>query len=169
MYAVRLDDTPNTVSALSAICRARTPQNARHTRQKDTTTNTVQSVQGGCLWWQLAQLFVIVAALISQAHLTWTTTTTPFYQHTLPATEANEMNKSEAPPTYHLNLNNPPKFYIIMVTLVVLCILMVTNTIEPDAGLVPIGMIVGYAVGNGIAARNDQPIEPIIGHGSEKK
>ena len=74
-----------------------------------------------------------------------------------------------SPPTYHLNLNNPPKFYIIIVTLICLTILMVTNTISAEADLVPIGMIVGYAVGNGIAARNNQPIEPVIGHGSEKE
>jgi hypothetical protein len=47
--------------------------------------------------------------------------------------------------------------------LVCITILMITNTIESDSGLGLLGLIVGYAVGNGIAARSGQPVEPIIG------
>jgi len=41
---------------------------------------------------------------------------------------------------------------------------MITSTIESDAGLGLLGLIVGYAVGNGIAAKQGEPVEPIIGH-----
>lgn len=64
-----------------------------------------------------------------------------------------------------LNLNNPPKFYIVVLALVCITVLMVTGTIESDAGLGLLGLIVGYAVGNGIAAKQGDPIEPIVGHG----
>ena len=63
----------------------------------------------------------------------------------------------------HLNLNNPPKFYIVVLSLLCITVLMVSGTIESEAGLGLIGLIVGYAVGNGIAAKNHEPVEPIIG------
>ena len=62
-----------------------------------------------------------------------------------------------------LEINNPPKAYIVILALVCITILMITNTIESDSGLGLLGLIVGYAVGNGIAARSGQPVEPIIG------
>lgn len=64
-----------------------------------------------------------------------------------------------------INLNNPPKFYIVILALVCITILMITGTIDSDAGLGLLGLIVGYAVGNGIAAKQGEPIEPIVGHG----
>jgi hypothetical protein len=63
-----------------------------------------------------------------------------------------------------INLNNPPKFYIVILALVCITILMITGTIDSDAGLGLLGLIVGYAVGNGIAAKQGEPIEPIVGH-----
>lgn len=64
---------------------------------------------------------------------------------------------------YNLNLNNPPKFWIVVLALLCITILMVTGTMDSDAGLGLLGLIVGYAVGNGIAARDNEPVEPIIG------
>lgn len=63
-----------------------------------------------------------------------------------------------------LEINNPPKAYIVILALVCITVLMMTNTIESDSGLGLLGLIVGYAVGNGIAAKQGEPIEPIIGH-----
>ena len=62
-----------------------------------------------------------------------------------------------------INLNNPPKFYIVILSLVCITVLLVSNTIDSDAGLGLLGLIVGYGVGNGIAARQGEPVEPIIG------
>lgn len=68
-------------------------------------------------------------------------------------------------PDDHLNLNNPPKFYIVLIALICITVLMIAGTIESDSGLGLLGLIVGYAVGNGIAAKQGEPIEPIIGKG----
>lgn len=62
-----------------------------------------------------------------------------------------------------LNLNNPPKFYIVILSLLCITVLMIVGTIDSDAGLGLLGLIVGYAVGNGIAARDGDPVEPMIG------
>ena len=62
-----------------------------------------------------------------------------------------------------LEVNNPPKAYIVILALLCITVLMVTNTIESDSGLGLLGLIVGYAVGNGIAAKQGEPVEPIIG------
>lgn len=64
-----------------------------------------------------------------------------------------------------LNLNNPPKFYIVVLALVCITVLMVFGTIASESGLGLLGLIVGYAVGNGIAAKQGDPVEPIIGQG----
>jgi len=40
---------------------------------------------------------------------------------------------------------------------------MATKAIDSNAGLPIVTTIIGYAVGNGIAARTGQPVEPIIG------
>ena len=68
-----------------------------------------------------------------------------------------------------LNLNNPPKFYIVILSLLCITVLMVFGTVDSDAGLGLLGLIVGYAVGNGIAARDGDPVEPIIGRRSTEK
>jgi hypothetical protein len=59
-------------------------------------------------------------------------------------------------------LNNPPKALIILVALICITALMVTNSIDETAGAGLIGSIVGYAVGNGIAAKNGETVEPIV-------
>lgn len=62
-----------------------------------------------------------------------------------------------------MNLNNPPKFYIVVLSLICITLLMMTATIDSDAGLGLLGLIVGYGVGNGIAARTGVPVVPMIG------
>lgn len=62
-----------------------------------------------------------------------------------------------------MTLNNPPKALIALVGLVCLTVLMALNAIEEATGTGLIGSILGYAIGNGIAARGNQPVEPIIG------
>jgi hypothetical protein len=68
-----------------------------------------------------------------------------------------------------LEVNNPPKAYIVILALLCITVLMVTNTIESDSGLGLLGLIVGYAVGNGIAAKQGEPVEPIIGAHHDNK
>ena len=62
-----------------------------------------------------------------------------------------------------MKVANPPKALIALVGLVCLTLLMALNSIEEATGTGLIGSILGYAIGNGIAARQGQPVSPIIG------
>jgi hypothetical protein len=62
-----------------------------------------------------------------------------------------------------VSLANPSKALIALVGLVCLTILIAVDAITSEAGLPVITAIVGYAIGNGIAAKQGQPVEPIIG------
>jgi hypothetical protein len=44
-----------------------------------------------------------------------------------------------------------------------LTVLLAVNAIPNEAGIGMIGSILGYAIGNGIAAKAGVPVEPIIG------
>ena len=65
--------------------------------------------------------------------------------------------------TRPMNIANPSKAMIALVALVCVTILLATRTIDQSAGTGLIGMIAGYAVGNGIAARRGDEVTPIIG------
>ena len=62
-----------------------------------------------------------------------------------------------------MNIANPSKAMIALVALICITILLVTNSVDESAGTGLIGMIAGYAVGNGIAARRGDQVTPIIG------
>ena len=62
-----------------------------------------------------------------------------------------------------MKITNPPKALIALVGLLCLTVLMALNSIEEATGTGLIGSILGYAIGNGIAARQGQPVSPIIG------
>ena len=62
-----------------------------------------------------------------------------------------------------MNIANPSKAMIALVALVCVTVLLATRTIDESAGTGLIGMIAGYAVGNGIAARRGDEVTPIIG------
>jgi hypothetical protein len=62
-----------------------------------------------------------------------------------------------------MKITNPPKALIALVGLVCLTVLMALNSIEEATGTGLIGSILGYAIGNGVAARQGQPVSPIIG------
>ena len=57
---------------------------------------------------------------------------------------------------------NPPKALIATLALVGVIVLMLTSSISDDAGTGLLGLIVGYATGNGLAAHKREPVEPII-------
>ena len=63
-----------------------------------------------------------------------------------------------------MSINNPPKWIIVLASLASITYLMASNTIESESGVGLLGLIVGYGIGNGIAARNDEPVEPLITH-----
>lgn len=62
-----------------------------------------------------------------------------------------------------MNITNPSKALIALVGLICLTVLLATDSIPSEAGIGMIGSILGYAIGNGIAAKTGQPVEPIIG------
>jgi hypothetical protein len=62
-----------------------------------------------------------------------------------------------------MTLTNPPKALIVLVGMICITILMAVGSIEQSAGTGLLGSIIGYAVGNGIAARKGDPVDPIIG------
>ena len=62
-----------------------------------------------------------------------------------------------------MSLANPSKALIALVGLICITILMVTDSISQDAGIGLVSAIIGYAIGNGIAAKSGQSVDPIIG------
>lgn len=50
-----------------------------------------------------------------------------------------------------------------MVAMIVIAVLMISDSIASEAGTGMLGSIVGYAIGNGVAAKTGKPVEPIIG------
>ena len=66
-----------------------------------------------------------------------------------------------------MNIANPSKALIAFAALVCLTILMVAGSIESSEGLPVLTAIVGYSIGNGIAAAQGQPVTPIIGRKSK--
>jgi len=62
-----------------------------------------------------------------------------------------------------MSIVNPSKALIALVGLVCITVLMVTDSISQDAGIGLVSAIIGYAIGNGIAARQGQTVSPIVG------
>lgn len=59
-------------------------------------------------------------------------------------------------------ISNPPKALIALVGLICLTLLMALHAIEQATGTGLIGSILGYAIGNGVAARKGDDVTPII-------
>jgi hypothetical protein len=62
-----------------------------------------------------------------------------------------------------MTIANPPKALILLVALICITVLLAFNRITTEAGLPLISAIVFYGIGNGVAARNGTPSQPIIG------
>ena len=62
-----------------------------------------------------------------------------------------------------MSIANPSKALIALVALILISGLMAIGAIDNATGMPVFTMIVGYAVGNGIAARRGEPVTPIIG------
>jgi len=62
-----------------------------------------------------------------------------------------------------MTIQNPPKALIALVGLLCLTLLMALHSIEQATGTGLIGSILGYAIGNGIAAKTGKTVHPIIG------
>jgi hypothetical protein len=62
-----------------------------------------------------------------------------------------------------MNLENPSKALIALVGMICITILLSVGKIPTETGTGMIGTIIGYAIGNGIAAKSGKPVTPIIG------
>lgn len=62
-----------------------------------------------------------------------------------------------------MQITNPSKAMIALVGMICITILMAVSKLETAQGMPAITMIIGYAVGNGIAAKTGDPVQPIIG------
>lgn len=62
-----------------------------------------------------------------------------------------------------MRIANPSKALIALVGLICITVLMAIGKLDMDNGMPVMTLIIGYAVGNGIAARQGEPVQPIIG------
>jgi ABC-type lipoprotein release transport system permease subunit len=61
-----------------------------------------------------------------------------------------------------MNLNNPPKLIGILAAMGCLTIVFAMGTLSESGYIGLMGLLVGYLVGNGIAARAGEPVEPVL-------
>lgn len=66
-----------------------------------------------------------------------------------------------------MSVNNPAKLVVSMTLTICMTILMLANVVSSEAGVPFLTAIGGYVLGNGIAAKRQEPVEPIIS--SKKK
>lgn len=62
-----------------------------------------------------------------------------------------------------MKIANPSKAMIALVGLICITVLMAIGKLDMANGMPVLTLIIGYAVGNGIAARTGEPVQPIIG------
>jgi hypothetical protein len=62
-----------------------------------------------------------------------------------------------------MKIANPSKALIALVGLICITVLMAIGKLDMENGMPVLTLIIGYAVGNGIAARQGEPVQPIIG------
>jgi ABC-type lipoprotein release transport system permease subunit len=61
-----------------------------------------------------------------------------------------------------VTVNNAPKLIGILLAMVLLTAVFATARLSESGYLGLMGLIVGYLVGNGIAAKNGEPVQPAI-------
>lgn len=62
-----------------------------------------------------------------------------------------------------MSIANPSKALIALVALILISGLMAIKAIDSATGMPVITMVVGYAIGNTMSARKNEPVTPIIG------
>jgi hypothetical protein len=62
-----------------------------------------------------------------------------------------------------VRIANPSKAFIALVGLICITVLIAIDKVDMSQGMPVITLVIGYAVGNGIAARSGEPVQPIIG------
>lgn len=62
-----------------------------------------------------------------------------------------------------MKIQNPSKAMIAALALICLTILMAFDRLDTAAGMPPITLLIGYAIGNTMSAAKNEPVEPIVG------
>lgn len=62
-----------------------------------------------------------------------------------------------------MNVNNPPKLVGILFAMLCLSILFGMSKLSESGYIGLMGLLVGYLVGNGIAATRGEPVQPVMG------
>lgn len=62
-----------------------------------------------------------------------------------------------------MTLGNPSKALIALVALISMVVLMAIEAVDNDQAMNVIVAIVFYSIGNGVGAKTNTPVEPIIG------
>jgi hypothetical protein len=62
-----------------------------------------------------------------------------------------------------MKLTNSPKLAFSLLSCVCVTVLMAVGSIDAATGMPFLTLIAGYILGNGVAAKNGDPVEPIIG------
>ena len=62
-----------------------------------------------------------------------------------------------------MSVINPSKALILLVGLICITVLMMAGKLDMDNGVPILTLVIGYAVGNGIAARSGTNAGPVIG------
>lgn len=87
-----------------------------------------------------------------------TVTTNTTTRYTTSSAQSRQMKKATP-----MTIQNPPKALIALVGLICVTLLMALKSIDQATGMPVLTLVIGYAVGNGIAARSGQTVQPIIG------
>lgn len=61
-----------------------------------------------------------------------------------------------------VSVNNFPKLAVALLVVICCTVLLALNKINETAGMTTIGSVIGYILGNGVAAKNGDPVEPIV-------
>lgn len=67
-----------------------------------------------------------------------------------------------------MTLGNPSKALIALVALISMVVLMALKAVNNDQAMNVIVAIVFYSIGNGVGAKTNTPVEPIIGRKKEQ-
>jgi hypothetical protein len=62
-----------------------------------------------------------------------------------------------------MSLTNAPKFWLLLVTIIGLILLMAMHVMTVQDASPFMALIIGYLVGNGVAAKKGDPVDPVIG------
>lgn len=62
-----------------------------------------------------------------------------------------------------MTINNSPKFILLLVGLLCLTLLMALDKINMASGIPILTMVIGYGIGNGVAAKTGAPATNVFG------